>query len=371
MNILTINTGSSSVRLSVFREISGRLTRIANSKLTRDIDNPHPLLRTFLQEIDIPEINAVSHRIVHGGTELTRTIMIDNATEKKINALCDLAPLHNRRALDWIAASKKISPQCGYHVGVFDTAFFADLPLVATKYAIPLEITNRYRIRRYGFHGLAHRAMWDQWQDLHTDLKNKGRIITLQLGSGCSIAAIKNGTPMDTSMGFSPQEGLIMASRCGDIDPGLILFLQDKMKLSTKETQNLLNKSSGLLGVSGGLSHDMKVLLESSNPEAQLAIDLYCYRIRKYIGAYLAVLQGIDGIVFGGGIGENAPPIRRQILQCLEWAGLKVDHELNKNATGISQISASGISPQVWVIPVDEDRILATEALSLLYPAKK
>ena len=369
--ILTINTGSSSVRLSLFREEhSGQLIRVAHTKYTHDIDNPQALLRSFFEKESIIEINAISHRIVHGGTELTRTTILDVAAEKTIEALCDLAPLHNRRALNWIEGAKKTVSRCNCHVGVFDTAFFADLPLVAAKYSIPLEIANKYNIRRYGFHGIAHRAMWDQWEALHPSSEGKGRIITLQLGSGCSVAAIKDGKPLDTSMGFSPLEGLIMATRCGDIDPSLILYLQEKMNLKLKDTQDLLNKSSGLLGLSGGYSQDMKALLESSNPEAQLAIEVYCYRIRKYIGAYLVVLQGVDGIIFGGGVGEHAPRIRSQILQDMEWSGTKIDPKLNENVAGNSQISARGNSPEVWVVLVDEDRILATEALSLFAPSK-
>ena len=371
MTILTVNAGSSSVRLSVFREQrSGQPHRIAQAKYTDDNEDPQALLYSFLEKESIIEINAVSHRIVHGGTELTRTTILDVEVENTIKALCDLAPLHNRKALEWIEASKKIVSRSDCHVGVFDTAFFSDLPLVATTYSIPLEIANKYNIRRYGFHGIAHRAMWDQWNALHPSSQGKGRIITLQLGSGCSMAAIKDGKPLDTSMGFSPIEGLVMATRCGDIDPGLILFLQEQIKLIPRETQTLLNKSSGLLGLSGGVSHDMKVLLESSNPNAQLAIDVYCYRIRKYIGAYLAVLKGVDGIVFGGGVGENAHRIRRKILQGMDWCGIKLDEGLNDNAIGRTQISPPENSPEVWVMLVDEDRILATEALSLLPPAK-
>ena len=371
MNILTVNTGSSSVRLSVFREESSRHPiRIAHTKYTRNIDDAQALLTSFLKKFEVTEVHAVCHRIVHGGTELIRTAYLDAATEKVIQALCDLAPLHNERALDWIKASKDIIKHCDCHIGVFDTAFFADLPPVAAKYCIPSEITNKYNIRRYGFHGIAHRAMWNQWEVLHPSLEDRGRIITLQLGSGCSMAAIKDGKPLDTSMGFSPLEGLVMATRCGDIDPGLILYLQDKISLNLKATQDLLNKSSGLLGISGGLSHDMKVLLESSNPNAQLAIEVYCYRIRKYLGAYLAVLQGIDGIVFGGGVGENAPRIRRKILQGMDWCGIKVDEDLNDNAIGRAQISPPQYSPEVWIMPVEEDRILASEAFLMLYPPK-
>ena len=371
MNILTINTGSSSVRLSLFREEhSGQPIRVAHTKYTHDIDNPRALLKSFLVNEGITGINLVSHRIVHGGTELTRTTYLDAATNKTIEGLCDLAPLHNRRALDWIKASKDILRHCVCQVGVFDTAFFAELPFVASQYGIPLEIAERYHIRRYGFHGIAHQAMWNQWDALHPSFEGNGRIITLQLGSGCSVAAIKNGKPVDTSMGFSPMEGLIMATRCGDIDPGLILFLQDKMKLSPMDTQNLLNKSSGLLGLSGGLSPDMKILLKSSNPEAKMAINTYCYRIRKYIGAYLAILQGVDGIVSGGGIGENAPEIRHSILQDMEWCGIRIDKHRNNNATGKTRISPPENSPEVWVMPLDEDLILANEAFSLLSPAK-
>lgn len=197
-------------------------------------------------------------------------------------------------------------------VAVFDTAFYAGLPQVAATYALPRSLCAEYGLRRFGFHGLAHDALWRRWRELSGAQQSNSRVISLQLGAGCSITAMRNGKPLDTSMGFSPLEGLVMATRCGDVDPGLIVFLQRAKGLESAALERLLNRESGLLGVSG-LSDDMRALLEAHSETARRAVDLYCYRARKYIGAYLMVLEGADAILFGGGVGENAPEVRARI----------------------------------------------------------
>ncbi|MGH7821572.1 MAG: acetate/propionate family kinase, partial [Candidatus Binatia bacterium] len=211
----------------------------------------------------------------------------------------------------------------------------------------------------------AHEAMWRRWCELRPDLDRGGRLITLQLGAGSSMAAIDRGQPLDTSMGFSPLEGLVMATRSGDLDPAIVPFLQTAAGLGPDEVLLLLLRESGLLGVSG-LSADMQTLLESAAPAARLAVDLYAYRARKSLGAYLAVLGGADGVVFGGGVGENAPPVREKIAAGMEWCGLVLDHAANRAARGERRLSAPGSAIEAWVIPVDEEAVLAREAFRLV-----
>ncbi len=247
-------------------------------------------------------------------------------------------------------------------VAVFDTEFYQSLPEVAASYALPRELCQRHGIRRYGFHGIAHRAMWHRWREIRPEIKDGGRVISVQFGSGCSITAIDSGVPADTSMGFSPLEGLVMATRSGDLDPAVITFLQSEAELSAEEIERILNKQRGLLGLSGD-SSDMRVL-DSVSPEAHLAVDLYCYRVRKYIGAYLAVLGGVDAILFGGGVSENSSRVRARILQGMEWLGMELDQVHNDNSAGKEMyISAAEGQSEVWVIPVDEAGVMAREAL--------
>jgi acetate kinase len=224
-------------------------------------------------------------------------------------------------------------------------------------------------VRRFGFHGLAHDSMLRRVQHLRPDLDRGGRIISIQLGAGCSIAAIDRGLPQDTSMGFSPLEGLVMSTRSGDIDAGLVTFLERTAGFAPERLERVLNKESGLLGLSG-LSGDMRMLLASKSRDAEFAIELYCYRIRKYIGAYIAVLGGIDVIVFGGGVGEHSPEVRERVLAGMEWCGVTIDHDRNDAARGTEEIDArisiSRGSVDVWVVAVDEGAVLAREAAAVL-----
>jgi acetate kinase len=331
------------------------------------------MLTDFLEQNAIIDVHAVAHRIVHGGMEFCAPCVLDEISERALAGLTALAPLHMPIALDLIALCRAIFGPSVLNIAVFDTAFFAKLPAVAQRYAIPLYLQQSHHVRRFGFHGLAHDSMLSRIQNLRPDRDRGGRIITLQLGAGCSAAAIDHGVPVDTSMGFSPLEGLVMATRSGDIDAGLVTYLQRTAGFTPDTLERLLNTESGLLGISGE-SGDMRVLLESTNRDARFAIDLYCYRIRKYIGAYVAVLGGLDAIAIGGGVGENSPVIRKRILSGMEWCGISVDDTANESTHATSETDAR-ISPKsgpvdVWVVAVDEGAVLAREAALVLRAAR-
>lgn len=364
MQILTVNTGSSSVRLAVFESTNGR--NVAHQSAHYPILNGDEAeaLRGMLPDTsDGPPI--VAHRIVHGGQHLTEACHIDAAVEEEIERLVPLAPLHNPAALRWLRAARVAFGGDVEQVAVFDTAYFAALPEIAATYALPRELCHNKGLCRYGFHGLAHRAMWQSWRSRMTASAGS-RVISFQLGSGCSVTATRNGLAQDTSMGFSPLEGLVMATRAGDIDPGLILYLQTEIGFSPTDIDTMLNRESGLLGLSG-LSSDMRELLNSADPAAQFAIDVYCYRARKYLGAYLAVLGGVDAILFGGGVGENSPEIRRRILAGMEFAGIALSAQANARTVGIEdRISADDSRVGVYVTPVDEGVVLAQETLRVI-----
>lgn len=363
--VLTVNAGSSSVRLSLLKPHEQGPKTIAADRYDARGAAPDHILATFLGSRSLVNIDAVAHRVVHGGARLIQPCIVDDAVEREIERLSVLAPLHNPAALAWIDACRARFSGVT-QVAVFDTAFFASLPPISATYALPWDLCQRHEIRRYGFHGIAHQAMWRRWQALRRDLGEGGRVISLQLGAGCSVAAIAKGRPMDTSMGFSPVEGLVMATRSGDLDPGVVTFLQNEEGLSPDEVFDLLNRGSGLLGLSGR-SGDMSELLRMTDARAEFAIDVFCYRISKYIGAYLAVLDGVDGILFGGGIGENAPRVRERIVSRLGWCGAVMDRDRNVVATGTeARISDATSKIDLWVVPVDEAAILAEEALRLL-----
>jgi len=314
-------------------------------------------------------LDAVGHRVVHGGYRFTEPTCLDDNVIAAIDALRDLAPLHNEPALSAIRATKAVLDTSVPMVAVFDTAFHHTIPVYAAQYPIPRNLADRYHIRRYGFHGIAHRYMSERYASLTATPPEQLKLITIQLGSGCSATAIAAGRSVDTSMGFTPMEGLMMGTRAGDIDPALPGFLAHKEGVELAEVEAWLNTRSGLLGVSER-SSDMRQLLEAEaqgEARAALAVDMFCYRVRKYIAAYLGVLNGAAAIVFGGGIGENAPAVRERICDQMSWCGLQLDPPRNAAARGTeAQISADNAKLHAYVIPVDEAVIIARDTAACL-----
>lgn len=374
--ILLINAGSSSVRLALALRASGAV----QSEERHELRDPHPpemtaILERFLTprrdgEADAP--GAIGHRIVHGGAVRDSCVRITPEVEAEVERACEIAPLHNPVALAWYRSSRTMFP-AATHAALFDTGYFSELPEVAREYAIPRAERERLRARRYGFHGFAHEDM----VECARKASGAGRVISLQLGSGCSVAASREGRAIDTSMGYSPVEGLIMSSRCGDIDAGLVLALCESTKRSIASVREMLNKESGLLALSE-LSVDMRTLLASKDPKAANAVDAFCYRARKYVGAYAAALGGIDAIVFGGGIGEGSPLIRERIVGGLEWLGIRLDRTLNESPEPppeprlkpsperVRTISTAKSSVSVYVCAVDEASLMLEKLRSLL-----
>ncbi len=364
MLIATVNSGSTSIKLSAFAGSEGADAEHAVVRETHEGHalEPEPLLSGFLTRLGAAP-GAVAHRVVHGGTRFARPVKIDAEVETALEALGQLAPLHNPVALRWIRAARSLLPPGVPQVAAFDTAFFSALPRVAAEYALPPHAGAALGVRRYGFHGLAHAGMWQQWRERRGE---GGRLVTLQLGGGCSVAAIADGRPLDTSMGFSPLEGLMMATRSGDVDPAVLPYLATRLGIGIGGVLAILERESGLLGVSGS-SADMRALLADPGAQARFAVDLFCYRARKCIGAYLSVLGGCDGIAFGGGIGEHAAEIRAAILAPLGWAGVRLDAAANAAARGGAARISSVDSPiGVEVLPVDEERALAEAARECL-----
>jgi acetate kinase len=312
---------------------------------------------------------AVGHRVVHGGDLFVEPTLINEDVIKGIETLGHLAPLHNEPALSAIRTAREVLGPAIPQVAIFDTSFHHTLPERAATYAIPRQLIRKHRVRRYGFHGLAHCYMTQRYAITMSIPIEHVKLVTLQLGNGCSATAVENGRSVDTSMGFTPLEGLIMGTRSGDVDPSLAGFIARQENMEVLEVERWLNTRSGLLGISG-CSHDMRELLEAEargDAGAALAIDMFCYRVRKYIGAYLAVLGGADAIIFGGGIGENAPQIRERICSGMEWCGLKLDQRRNASAVGIeSQISTTDSEIHAYVVPVDEAAIIARDTLRCL-----
>ena len=370
MILLTVNTGSTSVKLAAFRVDAGAAEAgppprlLAAQHLAGTSPDPAAALGGFLEQLDArPAV--VVHRVVHGGTRFTGPTLLDDVTRAEISALSELAPLHNPVALRWIDAARETCGPGVAHVAAFDTAFFAALPRVAAEYALPPDLGVELGIRRYGFHGLAHEAMWRRWCELEPNPADGGRLITVQLGGGCSMAALERGRPQDTSMGFSPLEGLMMETRSGDVDAAIVPYLERQLKVGSEQVLEMLNQRSGLAGVAGSPA-DPQALLEEGSDRARFAVELYCYRARKYLGAYLAVLGGCDGIAFGGGVGEHVPEVRARILSGLAWAGIELDPVANRAARGTAaRISAPGSRVSVWVIPVYEELLMVRAALTV------
>jgi acetate kinase len=315
---------------------------------------------------DLGSVEAVGHRVVHGGDKFKSAVRIDESVIKVLDSLCDLAPLHNPSSLSGIHAARKALGAAVPMVAAFDTSFHQTIPETAAIYALPYELATKHHIRRYGFHGLAHQYSAIRYGELTGKAADQINLVTLHLGNGCSACAIRNGISIDTSMGFTPLEGLVMGTRSGDLDPALVAHLARQEGID--EVESLLNTGSGLLGVSG-ISSDMRELIAvyEENPRSRLAIDVFCYRARKYLGAYLAALEGADAVVFSGGIGEHIPLVRRKICAGMEWCGLVLDEHQNDSVIGSEgRISTVEARIQVFVIPSDEEAVIARATASLL-----
>jgi acetate kinase len=407
MNVLVLNVGSSSLKFQVIstdldrikqhqdqRLCRGSVERIGGEAIIlfqkgnelrqkftaslRDIYSALDYLvrymvseKSGMTEIkSTADIHAVGHRVVHGGELFTESARIDDSVLQSIEDCIDLAPLHNPNNVKGIKAARELLGGDVPQVAVFDTAFHHSLPENAYLYAIPYHLYRRHRIRRYGFHGTSHRYVAFRYRALLKLTREQTNIITLHLGNGCSAAAIRGGNSVDTSMGMTPLEGLVMGTRSGDLDPAIVNLIATKEGLSPSEVDTLLNTQSGLLGISG-LTNDMRVLFselkEYEDRRVRLAVEVFCYRARKYIGAFLAAMGGADAIVFTGGIGENSPEIRASICEGLEWAGLSIDPEANKNTVGREgMISSSDSKLLAYAIPTDEELLIARDTVRVL-----
>ena len=316
----------------------------------------------------LDEIDAVGHRIVQGGDKFCQSVIVDKSVEDGIEALCDLAPVHNAGHLKGIRAVDHLMPEVP-QVTVFDNAFHSTMPDYAYLYAVPYEIYERYHVRRYGFHGTSHRYVSHRVAELMgKDIKDL-KIITCHIGNGASVAAIKDGKVMDTSMGLTPLAGVMMGSRSGDIDASAVTYIMNKLDKKPQEMADYLNKESGVLGISG-VSSDMRDVEEAAkngHERAQLALKMYFYRIKKYIGAYAAALGGVDAIAFTAGIGENSYDMREESCAGLEFLGIKIDKEKNATIRGKEAlISTPDSRVQVWVVPTDEEIVIARDTMELV-----
>ena len=405
MKILVINCGSSTLKFEVIelesdtpagqeqRLVRGIIEKIGGKATLKFVEESGPGIeesvripdhgraaeRVFdwlgtLGYLKSKKIDGVGYRVVHGGPHFLEPTLIDDLVSEAIEAISHLALLHNHPSLKAIRAARVRFGSEIPMVAVFDTAFHSNMPDRASYYPIPIELTERHYIWRYGFHGIAHQYMLERYSIMTSTPLEKTRIITLQLGSGCSAAAIQAGCSIDTSMGLTPLEGLVMGTRSGDVDPHLPNFLAQREGISPSEAEILLNTKSGLLGVSG-LSQDMRELLEAEskgNERAALAVEMFCYRVKKQIGAYLAALGGADAVIFGGGIGENSPTVRSRICTGMEWCGMIVDEARNERVIGIEgKINIDDAKVHIYVIPVDESLIIARDTVRCLIKLAK
>ncbi len=405
MNILVINCGSSSVKFQIIktdlelieknqdkRIASGYLERIGSQALiTLQVEGQPKIkqaipLRDHRSALDfilrwiispesklnginsLADIHAVGHRVVHGAEKFTMSTLINDEVIEGIEDCIELAPLHNPANLKGIIAGRELLGPGIPQVAVFDTAFHSTMPETSYLYAIPYQLYRRHKIRKYGFHGTSHRYIAYRYRQLANIEREKVNIITLHLGNGCSACAIKNGDSFDTSMGLTPLEGLVMGTRGGDMDTAIIEFLHHKEGMTMNEIYAILNKQSGLLGLSG-LTNDMRDLLaeekEHEDRRARLAIDIFCGRARKYIGAYLAGMNGADSIVFAGGIGENSSEIRKRICKGLEFFGLELDEKANNKTIGGKEgiITKPESKLKAYVIPTNEELLIARDTV--------
>ncbi|WP_369807353.1 acetate kinase [Mycobacterium sp. 852002-51057_SCH5723018] len=376
--VLVINSGSSSLKYQLVdpdvgtARATGHIERIGEGSST--VPDHDAALRRAFDELAADGIDlatcglvAVGHRVVHGGNEFYRPTLLDDSRIAALEKLSQLAPLHNPPALKGIEVARKLLPDVP-HIAVFDTAFFHDMPPAAATYAIDRELAERWQIRRYGFHGTSHRYVSEKAAAFLDRPRGGLKQIVLHLGNGCSASAIAGTRPIDTSMGLTPLEGLVMGTRSGDIDPSVVSYLWRTAKLGVDETESMLNQRSGVLGLAGERDfRRLREMIESGDGAAQLAYSVFIHRLRKYVGAYLAVLGHTDVISFTAGIGENDPAVRRDAVAGLEELGIVLDQRRNlSGGKGLRQISADDSPIVVLVVPTDEELAIARDCVSLL-----
>ena len=397
MKILVLNCGSSSIKYALYNMddktvmTSGGAERVGLDGAFVKVKMPNGEKKQIMHDIpehtegvkfifslltdpeigvikDLSEIGAVGHRMVHGGEKFNKSVVLNDEVLEVFKSVSDLAPLHNPANLKGVQAVSELMPGLP-QVGVFDTAFHQTMPAHSYLYAIPYELYEKYGVRRYGFHGTSHRYVSQRVCEYLGVNYNEKKIITCHIGNGGSVAAVENGRCVDTSMGLTPLEGLMMGTRSGDIDGGAITFLEKKLGLDADGMSNLLNKKSGVLGVTG-ISSDMREIddaVANGNERAKLALDMYNYRIKKYVGAYTAAMGGCDIIVFTAGVGENQYQMREEVCSGMEYMGVKLDVEKNKTVRGEEAvISTPDSKVTVCVIPTDEELMIATDTMNLL-----
>jgi acetate kinase len=394
MKVLVLNSGSSSIKYELRDSETGRV--LAGDEVSRigerdGVADHGRALELILGALVAPgsgalrelsEVDAVGHRVVHGGSHFSGPALLDADVVAKIEECAPLAPLHNPPALLGIRAALRVLPSTP-QVAVFDTAYHSTIPPHAHVYALPHAYYERDHVRRYGFHGISFQSVTRSADEMLGGRLRELKTIVAHLGNGASITAVDRGVSVDTSMGLTPLEGLVMGTRAGDVDPGVLLFLMRQSGLSAEDVDRMLNKESGLLGVSG-VSNDMRDVLEAAFAEeapadggrtagderarrARLALDVYCYRVKKYIGAYAAALDGLDVLVFTAGVGENSPVIRESVCYGLGFLGIEVDAEANAKARGAkADISATGSRVKVLVVPTDEEQVIADETVAVI-----
>jgi acetate kinase len=399
MHILVFNAGSSSVKFTCFGPgpdqimAEGMVERIGlegtmlhyqttgGERIKREVDltstgeAADALARCLVDPesgcLDSLEmVQAVGHRVVHGGEKINQPVIINKWVKEVVQEYFELAPLHNPPNLEAIEAAEATFPQA-VQVGVFDTAFHATIPPEAYLYALPLELYEEAKIRRYGFHGISHQYVSRAAAE-HLDME-PGRFngIICHLGNGCSVTAVKDGKSVDTSMGLTPLEGLVMGTRCGDLDPAIVLHLMEHRGLNLDQTNKLLNKQSGLLGLTGGKASDLRDIIkagEQGDANAETALGVFCYRLRKYIGAYSVALGRVDAVVFTAGIGENSPLVRRLVLREMDILGIQMDQKRNEAAIGkgIRDIHSPESAVKLLVVPTQEEKEILGQVLSVL-----
>ena len=398
MFIIVVNAGSSSVKLTCFGPTvdsvmaTGMVERIGlngtllhyhdghrkpvqeSVKIANTTEAVEYLARCLVDPEtgclnSLEEVRAVGHRVVHGGEKLNQPMVIDAPVKEVIREYFELAPLHNPPNLEGIEAAEAAFSRA-MQVGIFDTAFHSTIPAHAYTYALPLELYLNDKIRRYGFHGISHQNVSRAAARFLGRPPEKLNLITCHLGNGCSITAVKGGLSVDTSMGLTPLEGLVMGTRCGDLDPAIVLHLMEHKALTLTEVRDILNKKSGLLGLTGGKSSDLRDIIDAmdrGDEKARNALEVFCYRIRKYIGAYMAAMGGVDAVVFTAGIGENSPLVREKTLAGLSRLGITVDKDKNRApASEAREISGPGSAVKVLVVPTREEREIAGQVVAVL-----